>query len=104
MYAVDEKPLARDAEDDSSSTAAQGHGDDDDQDNDADIAAWMDAFEADEDTACCASFQARVSPAQTQVLEEHVNLMHIEGEEEKMIIAGFESTEQTLEAQISTIC
>jgi len=54
MYYVDEEPLASDAEDDSS-MAAQGHSKDDDQDN-ADITAWMDAFEADEDTACLASF------------------------------------------------
>ncbi|RLN35849.1 Programmed cell death protein 2, C-terminal domain containing protein, expressed [Panicum miliaceum] len=67
MYAVDEKPLASEAED--SSTSARGHGGDDD----ADIAAWMDAFEeADEDTACWASFQARVSPEPEQLLRYSV--------------------------------
>ena len=64
----DEPPLVSDAEDDSSWTAAQGHGDDADQDEMIDdVAAWMDALEADEDTACWASFQARVSPEQEQV-------------------------------------
>uniref|UniRef100_K4A0I1 Uncharacterized protein n=1 Tax=Setaria italica TaxID=4555 RepID=K4A0I1_SETIT len=76
MLLQDEKqPLARDAAD--SSTAAQeqsdGGGDDDDQDNAAaydDQAAvddaWMAAFEADEDTAQWATFQARVSAKQDQ--------------------------------------
>ena len=66
LQEADDDLDAAEDDDSSSSTAAQGHCDIADQDE-IDIAAWMDALEADEDTACWASFQARVSPEQEQV-------------------------------------